>query len=134
MAVKEEHNTILQELVQKAVKYFFNYVQKNKIKCMLLTGSLAHGEGNVIIKDDSIITSDFDFAVFVSLPYFIANRSLFLKASEEITQILRRKKLFTYVNFVPSIRFLSRFTPGIYQYEFAAGSKGGLGQETSNKN
>jgi len=126
MARSDGNDRILRAICMEALNYFFEHIDANKIKCILLTGSVANGEGTVIRCIPSMITSDFDFVIYLDFVYFVKNRAYFEKLSKKISLKLVERGINTHVEFLPSLsilRAIAHFTmPNIYEYEFAFAS------------
>lgn len=125
---KEEHaNRVLKTLVQDALTFLMENIEQKKIRSILLTGSLANGEGTVIEHASSTITSDFDFVVYLDFYYFLRNKELFRKLSHQITATFVSRGIETHVDFLPSnlgFQYAFKFfNLKIYEYEFAIASK-----------
>lgn len=126
MASSDSEDLILRAIAKEALDFLLNNVDFNRIRCILLTGSVANGEGTVIRCSSSMITSDFDFIIYMDLPYFVRNRTRLLDLSRKISAKFLEKNMQTHILFLPSTQFLplSIFRiPAIYEYEFASASK-----------
>ncbi|RLI45283.1 hypothetical protein DRO69_05620 [Candidatus Bathyarchaeota archaeon] len=127
MAKPNYADKVLRAIAKEALDFLLKNVNANRIKCILLTGSVANGEGTVIKHNSSVITSDFDFVIYLDFPYYLQNRNHFQHLSQEISTRLINRKVNTHVVFLPSIKILQtgiRFTSSsIYEYEFAIASK-----------
>ncbi|NHJ31523.1 MAG: hypothetical protein FK732_01555 [Asgard group archaeon] len=127
MAKRNSADEILRTITKEALEFLLENVNANRIKCILVTGSLANGEGTVIENNSSLVTSDFDFVVYLDFLYYLKNRNLFQHLSQVITRRLVKRKVNTHVVFLPSSQIFQtaiRFTKSsIYEYEFAIASK-----------
>lgn len=127
MARSERNDQILRAICKEALSCFFEHIDSKRIQCVLLTGSVANGEGTVIGRMPSIIASDFDFVSYSDLQYYIKNRAYFGKLSRRISLRLQEKGIRTHVEFLPTPSILHATThfamPKIYEYEFAFASK-----------
>ena len=135
MAKDNRNDIFLKSIIKKSLNFLFNNIDTNRIKCILLTGSLVHGEGTVIRYNSSIITSDFDFVVYLDILYYLIKKTFFQVLSQEISKQLNKKGIKTHVNFIPTtnILLLGIFSmkSNIYEYEFAHTSKCLLGKAPS---
>jgi len=137
MARSEHNDQILRAICEEALSCFFEHIDSNRIRCVLLTGSVANGEGTVIGRMPYIIASDFDFVSYPDLQYYIKNRAYFGKLSRKISLKLQEKGVSTHVEFLPTPSILhatAHFAmPKIYEYEFAFASKCVFGEFPSFK-
>jgi len=133
MARYFREDQILRAIAEEALNFLLERVDANKIQCLLLTGSVANGEGTVIEHDSIRITSDFDFVVYLDLPYFLKYSGHFQSLSQEISAIVSKRGVDTHIQFLPSsniIRIFPSFAnPRIYEYEFAFATKCILGKK-----
>ncbi len=123
LAKQDYADDLLRAIAEEALGFLFKNVDINRIKYILLTGSLANGEGTVIKHESSIVTSDFDFVVNLDLQYYLKNRNLFQKLSQEISERLVKKQIDTHVVFLSSAPLICFKNLSIYEYEFAISSK-----------
>lgn len=127
MARYDEEDIVLRAIAKEALNFLLENMDTNRIKCILLTGSIANGEGTVIQCNSSMITSDFDFVIYLDFPYFLKNRTHLRNLSQKMSTRLRERGMKTHVEFLPSTNVLRAgacFTnPSIYEYEFAFASK-----------
>lgn len=135
MAKYDNENKVLRRIAKEALDFLLKNVDVNKIKGILLTGSVANSEGTVIKHISSIVTSDFDFVVYLDFPYYLKNRNHFQHLSQQMSTRLINRKVNTHVVFLPSTKILQagiRFTnSNIYKYEFAIASKCVFGKAPS---
>jgi len=135
MAKQNYADEVLRAIAKEALDFLLKNVNANRIKCILVTGSLANGEGTVIKHDSSVITSDFDFVVYLDFPCYLKNGNYFQHLSQEMSTRLINRKINTHVVFLPSTQILQtgiRFTnSSIYEYEFAIASKCVFGKAQS---
>jgi hypothetical protein len=127
MAKQNYADEVLRAIAKEALDFLLKNVNANRIKCILVTGSIANGEGTVIKHNSSVITSDFDFVVYLDFPCYLKNRTHFRHLSQLISTRLINRKVNTHVVFLPSAKIFQtgiRFTnSNIYEYEFAFASK-----------
>lgn len=127
MAKQNYADEVLRAIAKEALDFFLKNVNANRIKCILVTGSIANCEGTVIKHNFSLITSDFDFIVYLDLPHYLKKRNHFQDLSQEMSKRLINKNINTHVVFLPSTKILQtgiRFkNSSIYEYEFAIASK-----------
>jgi hypothetical protein len=127
MAKYDYSDKILKLIASEALNFLQQNVTVNRIKCILVTGSIANGEGTVIKNDSCLTTSDFDFVVYLDFPYYLKTRNHFRNLSQIMTTRLRNKKVNTHIVFFPSTRVLQTginfIKSSIYEYEFAMASK-----------
>lgn len=134
MSRKNHNDALLRAIAQESLNFLFKHTDASKIKSILLTGSVAHGEGTVIEHESYLVTSDFDFVIYLDPLHFMKNRTHLQNLSQEITTRLLKRGVNTHITFVPSIilragiRFINS---SIYEYEFASGSKCLLGKSPS---
>lgn len=126
MAKHVSADNLLRSIAHESLNYFLNHLDINRIKCILLTGSVANGEGTVVEYDSFCVTSDFDFIFFLDFQYFFMQKRYFQLLSREISIQLWKKGIKTHVVFLPiSHLFHNKYfstIPSIYQYEFAHSS------------
>lgn len=126
MAKHDNANNLLHSIAHESLTFFLNHLDPNRITCILLTGSLANGEGTVVEYDSFCVTSDFDFIVFLDVQYYLMRKRYFQLLSKEISKQLRKKGIETHIVFLPTIRAFHSYsittTPNIYQYEYAQSS------------
>jgi len=130
------HNdAVLRAFAQESLNFLFKHIDTSRIKSILLTGSVANGEGTVIEHDSSLVASDFDFMIYMGPSHFLKNRTHLQNLSQEITTRLLKRGVDTHVMFTPSISILRadiRFAfSAIYEYEFASASKCLFGKSPS---
>lgn len=127
MARYGHEDIVLREIAQQSLNFLFRCVDTGKIRCILLTGSVANGEGTVIEHNSSMITSDFDFVIYMDFPHFLKNRTHFQNLSQQMSTRLREKGVNTHVTFLLSMGALHKgifpVISNIYQYEFALASR-----------
>jgi hypothetical protein len=127
MAKDAESNSILQEIAEESLIFFLQNTNISKIHCIILTGSLANSEGTVVKNKSQIVTSDFDFDIYVDSIYFLRHKSLFRILSQEMTKRLLARGIRTHVEYLPTgQRLRSAFSfmnSNIYEYEFSIASK-----------
>lgn len=123
LAKQDYADDVLRAIAKEAFGFLLKNVNTNRIKYILLTGSLANGEGTVIKHESSIVTSDFDFVVHLDLQYYLKNRKLFQKLSQEMSARLVKREIDTRVVFLPSASIINFKNLSIYEYEFAIASK-----------
>lgn len=127
MAKQNYADEVLRAIAKEAVDFLLKNVNANRIKCILVTGSIANGEGTVIKHNSSVITSDFDFVVYLDFLYYLKNRNHFRHLSQVMSARLINRKVNTHVVFLPSAKIFQtgiRLTnSSIYEYEFAVASK-----------
>jgi len=127
MAKQKHADEFLRGIAREALGFLFRYINVSKIKCILITGSLANGEGTVIKYDSTVVASDFDFVIYLNFPYYLKSRNLFQQLSQQISTILVDRKINTHVVFLPTIEIFHRIIPSknsaIYDYEFTTASK-----------
>jgi hypothetical protein len=127
MAKQNYADKELRAIAKEALDFLLRNMNSNRIKSILLTGSLANGEGTVIKNNSSLITSDFDFVVYLDLPHYIKTRNHLQHLSQAMTARLINRQISTHVLFLgfptiiqTDIHFTSS---SIYEYEFARASK-----------
>ena len=127
MARYDHEDAVLRAIAQEALTFLFENINTNRIRCILLTGSVANGEGTVIKCNSSVIASDFDFVVYLDFPHFLRNRAHLRNLSQEMSTKLKERGVNTHVEFLPSTSVLRGggffMNPSIYEYEFAFASK-----------
>jgi len=127
MARYKREDRILRAIAEEALNFFSRHIDTSRIKCILLTGSVANGEGTVIEYDNCMVTSDFDFVIYMKFSDFLKKRTYLANLSQQITTRLMKRGINTHIVFVPStsvLRILSPFAKtGIYEYEFVFASK-----------
>jgi len=127
MAKPDYADEVLRSIAGEALAFLFRNVNVAKIKCILMTGSLANGEGTVIVHNSSLLTSDFDFVVFLDFPYYMKTRNRFLHLSQEISNRFLDRRINTHIVFLPTTNVLYTgfrlARSRIYEYEFAVASK-----------
>ena len=124
MAKCSHNDAVLHMIVQEATTFLIKNIDANRIKCILITGSIANCEGTVIKFNSSMITSDFDFVIYLDFFYYMKNRTYFQNLSQEMSNRLVKRKIITHIDFLPSTKILRTFAnPSIYEYEFALASK-----------
>lgn len=128
---KEPHaDQTLRAIAREALIFLLQKIEPKKIHGILLTGSLANGEGTVVEHESCIVTSDFDFVVYLDSQYFLKNKALFQKLAHQMTANLVNRGITTHVDFLPidlNLRSLKFMTLTIYEYEFSLASKCVLG-------
>jgi len=127
MAKQKHADEFLRGIAREALGFLFRYINISKIKCILITGSLANGEGTVIEYDSAVVASDFDFVIYLDFPYYLKSRNLFQQLSQQISTILVGRRINTHVVFLPTTEIFHRIIPSknsaIYDYEFTTASK-----------
>ncbi len=128
LAKFDDADKVLRAIAKEALEFLFQKVNVNKIKCILLTGSVANGEGTMIKHNSSIITSDFDFVVYLDFPCYLKYNNYFQNLSREISRTFKNKGFDTHIEFLPSNWILQKIiakltNQGIYEYEFAFASR-----------
>ena len=127
MARYDHQDIVLRAIAREALSFLFKYIDIERIRCILLTGSVANGEGTVIEHNSSVTTSDFDFIICVDFREFLKNRTTFANLSQKITTGLRERGVNTHIVFLPSTGVLEKgiflTNSNIYEYEFAYASK-----------
>ena len=127
MARYDQEDIVLRAIAQEALNFLFKCVDTKKIRCILLTGSVANSEGTVIKHNSSMFASDFDFVIYIDFSYFLKNRTHFQNLSQEITTRLRKRGVNTHIEFLPSTGVLQKgiflTNSNIYEYEFALASR-----------
>ena len=127
LAKQNYADDVLRGIVKEALDFLLKNVSANKIKCILVTGSIANGEGTVIKHNSFLVTSDFDFVVYLDFPYFLKNKIYFQHLSQEISMRLMNREVATHVVFLPATKVLQSVfcltNSSIYEYEFANASK-----------
>ncbi len=135
MAKYDHEDAVLRQIAEEALDFLLKRVETHKIRCILLTGSIANGEGTVIKSDSSIVTSDFDFIIYMNLFDFLKSRAHLQNLSRQMTTRLVKRGVNTHATFLPSTRFLQEgihlVNPRIYEYEFAFASKCLFGKSPS---
>ncbi len=131
---KQDHaNRVLKAIARQALDFLLKNINSNKIICILLTGSLSKSEGTFIQHKSSIVTSDFDFVVYLDFISYLKYKSKFKYLSQRITTRLLDRKINTHVEFLPYTLFFQTGTlfkyPDIYEYEFAHANKCVFGKE-----
>ena len=133
LARNDHEDDILREIGLNALTYLFDHVNSKEIKCLLLTGSLANGEGTVIKYGSSLIASDFDFVVYLNPFYYLKNKRNFGALSQQVSTLLKQKGFGTHVVFLPATipfnRNLGFAVSNIYEYENAVASRCLLGKK-----
>ena len=127
MARYDHEDAVLRAIAQEALTFLIKNINTNRIRCILLTGSVANGEGTVVEYDSSMITSDFDFVLYLDFPYFLKNRTHLRNLSQVMSTRLLERGVKTHIEFLPSTDAFCAgvcFTnQSIYEYEFALASK-----------
>lgn len=127
MARHDHEDIVLREIAQEALNSLLERVDAEKIRCILLTGSVANGEGTVIKHNSSMITSDFDFIIYMDFPHFLKNRAHFQNLSQEASTRLMEKGVNTHITFLLSTSVLHKgifpIISNIYEYEFSLASR-----------
>ncbi|WGM90390.1 MAG: hypothetical protein NUK63_04520 [Candidatus Bathyarchaeum tardum] len=139
MAKDDHADQTLRAIAKEVLIFLMQKIERKKIHGILLTGSLANGEGTVVKHGSCIVTSDFDFVVYLDSQYFLKNKVLFQKMAHQMTTNLVNKGITTHVDFLPiDLNLRSAFTfmtLNIYEYEFSLASKCVLGNSPHfNKN
>ncbi|MFX0184214.1 MAG: hypothetical protein ACFE95_14110 [Candidatus Hodarchaeota archaeon] len=127
-AAKDEKNDlILKSIIKEALTFLLNHIDTSKTKCILLTGSLANAEGTVIRYNTYMITSDFDFVIYLDFLYYLRKKTYFQILSQEMSKRLNKRGFKTHVDFLPTTSALRlaviHTKSNIYEYEFAHASK-----------
>jgi len=125
---REEYaNALLKKIGLKSLNSLFELINPRDIKCLLLTGSLANGEGTVIKYGSPLIASDFDFVVYLNPFYYLKNKRNFGTLSQQVSTLLKQKGIGTHVAFLPATipfnRNLGFAVSNIYEYENAVASR-----------
>lgn len=127
MAKYEREDSVLRAIAKEALNFLSKHVDTRRIECILLTGSVANGEGTVIVYDKRMVASDFDFIIYMSLTDFLRNRTYLANLSQQLTTRLMKKGVNVHITFVPSTSVLQAspffVKSDIYEYEFAFASK-----------
>lgn len=131
MAKQNYADEMLKAIAKEALGFLLKSVDVNRIKYILVTGSLANGEGTVVKHESSMVTSDFDFVVHLDFPYYLKNRYLFQQLSQEMSTRLVKRKIDTHVVFLPIAPIIRFKNSSIYEYEFAIASKCVFGKAPS---
>jgi len=135
MARYDPQDIVLRAIAREALNFLFKYIEIERIRCILLTGSVANGEGTVIEHNSSMTTSDFDFIIYTDFPHFLKNRARYQNLSQEMSTRLRERGVNTHILFLPSTSVLEKgiflTSSNIYEYEFAYASKCIFGQRPS---
>src|SRR3990170_7921874 len=101
MAKYAREDVILRAIAQTALDFLSKYADTNRIKWVLLTGSVANGEGTVVDCNSFMITSDFDFVIYLDFLEFLQNRKYLQNLSQEISKKLMKRGVNTHVTFLP---------------------------------
>ena len=137
MANHTPGDVLLHQISRAALKLLFENIGINRIQNVLLTGSVANGEGTVLEFNSCITASDFDFVITFDLLNFFKYRKHLQTLSEELSDRLLRKGVSTHVVFLPNTRLLgigSYFGKSpIYEYEFRFASKSVFGKNPYSK-
>jgi hypothetical protein len=127
MAKDHNANSTLQAITEESLIFLLRNTDPSKIHSIILTGSLANAEGTVVNNKSQIVTSDFDFEVYIDTFYFLLHKSLFHTLSRKMTKNLLSRGINTHVEYQPSNpsleSALSFLNSKIYEYEFALASK-----------
>jgi|GEM_PF-1666198 len=134
MAKQNYADEVLRTIAKEALDFLLKNVNANRIKCILITGSLANSEGTVIKHGSSLVISDFDFVAYLDVPHYLKSRSYFRKLSEAYTRFIK-KRVCTRIEFLPFASLLQTIiwfaNSGIYEYEFAFASRCVFGKTPS---
>jgi hypothetical protein len=127
MATDPYNDLTLRTIAKEAVGFLFKYVGSKKIIRIILTGSVANGEGTVIRHGSQLIVSDFDFVIWLSFPNFVRSKAYLPGLALLISKKLEERGINTHVTFTPvTYIFGTSFCnawPRIYEYEFTLASK-----------
>jgi len=132
MAKFQNEDMVLRAIAKESLNFLLQHTEMNRINCILLTGSLANGEGTVIEDNSSLITSDFDFVIFLDISSYLKNKRHFKIMSQEISKRFMDRGVKTHILFHPVNRLLGRIFRSknchIYEYEFTRSSRCILGK------
>jgi len=92
----------IRNIAKKSLDFLIENVGVDNIQSVLLTGSLANGEGTVIKSDNSLLESDFDIEVYLNFFKFIKLKNHILNISDQISKKLERGGVNTHVLFLPT--------------------------------
>jgi len=127
MARDGHEDAVLRNIAREALNFLLKHIDADKIRCILLTGSVANGEGTVIKYNTSMVTSDFDFEIYFGFPHFMKNRAYLQNLSREISARFLKRGVNTHIQFLPSTSLLHMSinfaSSSIYEYEFAFASR-----------
>jgi hypothetical protein len=124
MAKNPKHDSILHEILKFSIKSLFSNLGEKQILGVLLTGSVANGEGTVLVADSLSIISDLDLVVYLDFISYLKNRNIFDHLSNEVTKKLISQGYNTHVVFLPHCSFMSYLSKSnIYDYEFRYGKR-----------
>jgi len=126
MARDDHEDAVLRAIAREALNFLLKHIDADKIRCTLLTGSVANGEGTVIRYNTSMVTSDFDFVIYFDFPHYMKNRAHLQNLSRGISARFLKRGLNTHIQFLPTSLLrtsLDFMNPSIYEYEFAFASK-----------
>jgi hypothetical protein len=127
MSRYEHEDIVLRAIGDEALNFLSNHVDTSRIKCILLTGSVANAEGTVVQYNGHMVASDFDFVIYMGFVDFMRHRKYLTELSQQITARFVTRGINTHITFVP---FTGVFQAplffaksGIYEYEFAFASR-----------
>lgn len=102
LTLNKECNRIMQKYLEIMVLNLINNLGKSNIQSIILTGSLARGEGTARIKNSNIeIYSDIDLNLITNFLNLIKYNKSLKFLSKNYTEFLRTKGLLTHVNIIP---------------------------------
>jgi len=137
MARYAHEDAILREILKTTLDTLSKFMHMNKIKGVLLTGSVASGEGTVVDYNSCLIASDFDFLIYFDLIAFLKNRRYIENLSQEVSRKLVKNGFNTHVMFLPQFSLSNTMAyfskSSIYEYEFALAAKNIFGKTPSFK-
>jgi hypothetical protein len=135
MARHDREDLVLRAIAEEALDFLLEHVDVDTIRCVLLTGSVANGEGTVIRDGSSMVTSDFDFVIYMGFFDFLRKRAHLQNLSKQITTRLGKRGINTHITLLPSTSILQKNVSfpnaKIYEYEFAFASKCLFGKSLS---
>lgn len=120
-------NNLFKNILDEILKFLYDNLNYKSIEGIILTGSIANGEGTIINNGEYTYISDFDILLSFNLLNFLKYRAYCIDLSQKMTQELLKKKIFTHVNYLPNNdtinRILNMKNTKIYDYEFRVSSK-----------
>jgi hypothetical protein len=122
----EHEDIVLRAIGDEALNFLSKRIDTSKIRCILLTGSVASAEGTVIKYDGHMVASDFDFVIYMGFADFMRHRKYLANLSKQITARIVKRGINTHIAFVPSTSVFQTvpfLKSGIYEYEYALSSR-----------
>ena len=102
LTVNKECNRIMQNYLEIMVQNLLENLGTSNVKSIVLTGSLARGEGTARIINGNIeIYSDFDLNIFTSFYNQLKFNKTLQSLSKTYTDFFQKKGLLTHINVIP---------------------------------